>query len=121
MSAIVNQNFTKHAGDDILIQFLVEDLPDLESFSLRWVMCIDDPDTDPQSPILLDKSNTGSNPQISTSDNIVFVSIPSEETDKNSSIQPGRYYHELHGLDSEGKGGVLGSGVGTLLPTRIGR
>ena len=121
MAVTVNQNFTKHKGDDIIIQIPVDDVVSLDSFSLRWVMCPADPEEDPNSPILLDKSNDGQEPEINTIDNVAFISLPSSETDNQSDISPGSYYHELHGLDAEGEGGVMASGTATFLPTRIGR
>ncbi len=121
MAIIVNQNFTKHKGDDIIVQIVVDDLVTLDGFTLRWVMCPDDPQDDPLSPILLDKSNLGEHPQIYTTHNVAFVKIPSGETDTSSSIAAGSYYHELHGLDGEGIGGVMSTGTATFLPTRTGR
>jgi hypothetical protein len=121
MAALVNENFTKHLGDDFIIQFTIDDVPTLDGFYLRWVMCEDTPAEVPDSPLLLDKSNQGGSPQVYTLDNYAFVIIPSSDTDAQSAIAAGSYYHELHGLDGDGEGGVLGSGIATFLPTRIGR
>ncbi len=121
MAVTVNQNFTKHKGDDIVIQVPVDDVVSLENFTLRWVMCPEDPEENPNSPILLDKQNTGGNPEIYTVENVAFIALPSNQTDNQSSIAAGSYYHELHGLDGDGEGGVMATGTATFLPTRIGR
>ncbi len=121
MAALVNENFTKHIGDDFIIQFTVDDVPSLGGYNLRWIMCEQAPDDDPNSPLLLDKSNQGTSPQLYTLDNYAFIVIPSSDINRSSPITPGSYYHELHGLDAQGEGGVLGSGTATFLPSRIGR
>lgn len=121
MAAIVNQNFTKHLGDDFVIQIVVDDVVSLDGFSLRWVLCSDEPAADPASPLLFDKTNSGQDPHIYTTQNVAFIKMPSADTNASSDISPGSYYHELHGLDDEGIGGVLGTGTATFLPTRIGR
>ncbi len=121
MAVTVNQNFTKHKGDDIVIQIPVDDVVSLDGFSLRWVMCADGPEEDPGSPILLDKLNTGGSPEIYTVENVAFIALPSSQTDNQSSIVAGSYYHELHGLDGDSEGGVMATGTATFLPTRIGR
>lgn len=121
MAAVVNQNFTKHLGDDIVIQFEIGDVTTLTGFTLRWVLCADDPEENPNSTILMDKENSGTSPQIYIIDNYAFVEIPSSDTDSGSGFGAGSYYHELHGLDENSDGGVLATGTGTFLPTRIGR
>ena len=121
MAALVSENFTVHKGNDFIIQFTIEDIVSLEGYNLRWVLCPEHPDETPNSPILLDKTNQGESPQIYTEANVVFIVVPSSDSSQASGINAGSYYHELHGLDQNLKGGVLGSGSGTFLNTRIGR
>lgn len=102
------QNFTTWKGNYREIAFFVEDVVSVESANAaEWGMSVSE-----SSPKLIHKTLAAS--QITLSGQIVTVILNPEDTDDDSGIEAGTYYHELRLVDGDGNPSTPAIGTVTL-------
>lgn len=112
--AAENQNFKIWKGDDIILRCNAVDSENVETFSAIWIMA-----TEVGGTRLLVKTTEGDFSQeggITPVGGRFEIDIPGTDTDEQSGIEPGNYYHELQVYDYEGKTVVGSTGTVTVEP-----
>lgn len=103
------QNFTTWKGNYREIDFYIEDVSSLDGATVKWAMS--------ESEItekLIEKVSTGATPGITLDGKTATVILNETDTDYNSGIDAGDYYHELRIVDSEGHVSTPAIGTVTL-------
>lgn len=109
-----NQNAKIWKGDDIVLRWTAADNQNVETFTAIWIMCDEVGGTR-----RLVKTTDGDFSQeggITPIGNRMDIELPGTDTDEQSGIPPGNYYHEIQVYDHEGNTVVGGVGTITLEP-----
>ena len=107
----LDQDFTTWKGNYRRIDFYIEDVSSVEGGLAEWGMS----DSNTGSTLIY-KTSTGGTTPIVLSGKTVSVFLEPEDTDENSGIAAGVYYHELRLEDVVGQPTTPAIGTVTLLP-----
>lgn len=104
------QNLTTWKGNYREIKFLIEDVATVEDcLEAEWAMSASE-----SSAALITKSTDDDPATITFSGKYVIVKLFPEDTDEDSEIEPGNYYHELRLIDPSGNPSTPAIGIVTL-------
>ena len=107
----LNQNLTTWVGKYRKIEFLVEDVSDLEGCTAEWAMAVTE-----GGEALINKSSETSEVGIELDGKYATVILEPEDTED---LEAGAYYHELRIVDSDGHPSTPAIGTITLKPVSL--
>lgn len=94
----LNQNITIWKGNYVELRAVIDDVLDLTGSVITWAMSVD-----ASTAKLITKSTETTIPGVTIDERIVTVILNPADTNDESGIAAGDYYHEMRIVDANGK------------------